>query len=104
MTVSRLEKLQGMAAKRPDDPFALYGLAMEYRSAGRQAEAASTFQDLLQHHPQYTAAYLHFGRTLLELGQEAEAERVYRSGIEVCAGTGAEHARSELEEALELMS
>ncbi len=97
---TRLEKLQEMATRKPDEAFPLYGLAMEYKTAGRHQEAAKTFQSLLEHHPTYTPAYLHYGRTMLELGEEAEAERIYRDGIQRCERANQQHAKEELQQAL----
>ncbi len=99
MSSVRLDRLKEMAARRPDDPFALYGLAMEHKSLGELREAARIFQNLLKHHSQYTAAYLHYGRALLELGDETAARQVFHQGIEACRRVGADHALSELEEA-----
>src|SRR5690349_15606359 len=92
--------LQAFAAQRPQDPFPRYGVAMEYKNAGRLEEARAAFEALLQAHPTYTAAYLHAGNTLLAMGRADGARAMYTRGIEACARAGDAHARGELEGAL----
>jgi tetratricopeptide (TPR) repeat protein len=96
----RLDMLLEFVKNRPDDPFPRYGLAMEYKNLRRLEDASRTFTELLSRHPEYTAAYLHAGNTLLELGQREQARAVYETGIAACARKGDQHARGELESAL----
>ena len=98
--MSRIETLKGFISQRPADPFPRYALALEYKNAGRLDEARATFEELLQAHPAYTAAYLHAGNTLLALGRRDDARAVYTRGVEACARAGDAHARGELEGAL----
>jgi len=92
--------LKKFVTARPDDPFPRYGLAQEYKNAGRLAEAREEFVALMREHPDYTAGYLHAGNVALALGDRAEARGIYERGIEVCARRGDAHARGELEGAL----
>jgi tetratricopeptide (TPR) repeat protein len=98
--MSRIETLKGFVAKRPADPFPQYGLALEYKNAGRLTEAVETFDALMEKHPTYTAAYLHAGNTLVALGRVEDARAVYTRGLEACAKGGDGHARGEIEGAL----
>ena len=100
MATNRLEILKGMAAANPNDIFARYGLAMEYRNAGDLEAAVREFRALMAAHPDYAATYLHAGQTLERLGRLEEARAVYRQGIEVTARIGDRHACAELEAAL----
>ena|ERR671924_177771 len=102
--ISRVDALLGFIAQKPGDPFPQYALALEYKNAGRLDEAWATFDALMKGLPDYTAAYLHAGNTLVALGRKAEAADVYRRGIEVCVRRGDAHARAELEGALETLS
>jgi hypothetical protein len=63
-------------------------------------EARGEFETLMRDHPDYTAAYLHAGNVLLELGERAEARAVFERGIEACRRRGDGHAMSELAGAL----
>jgi predicted Zn-dependent protease len=101
---SRIEMLKGFIAQRPTDPFPRYALALEYKNAGRMEEARETFDALMAAHPDYTAAYLHAGQTLIAIGRADDARAVFTRGIEACARRGDAHARGELEGALALLS
>jgi len=100
LTKSRIDTLKGFIANRPSDPFPRYGLAQEYKNAGRLAEARDEFVALMTAHPDYTAAYLHAGNVHLALGDRAEARAVYERGIAACLRRGDSHAKGELEGAL----
>ena len=100
MSTSRLEMLKSFVSSNPADPFPRYGLALEYRNQGQLEEAAATFRELLERSPDYTAAYLHAGNTLVALGRPDEARAVYQAGVAACAQKGDLHARGEIEAAL----
>lgn len=103
MASTRLELLKDMVAQRPNDSFLRYGLAMEYRNSGDLEAAMHEFQSLMAADPDYAAAYFHAGQTLERLGKLDEAREIYRKGIEVTSRKGDQHARSELEGALDLL-
>ena len=98
--MTRIETLLGFIRSNPQDPFPRYALALEYKNAGRLDEARTTFDALMSDKPDYTAAYLHAGNTLLALGLREEARAVYQRGVEACVQRGDSHARGELEGAL----
>jgi tetratricopeptide (TPR) repeat protein len=100
MAFSRIDALLGFIQQKPQDPFPRYALALEYKNAGRLDEARATFDALMSAHPDYTAAYLHAGNTLLALGLRDDARAVYQRGVEACVRRGDAHARGELEGAL----
>jgi len=97
MAFSRIDTLLGFIRQKPSDPFPKYALALEYKNAGRMEEASSMFAELIGAHANYTAAYLHAGRTLVALGRTAEARALWERGMEVCFAQGDSHARSELQ-------
>jgi predicted Zn-dependent protease len=103
MEKSRLEKLQEFVAASPTDSFVRYGLAQEYLNQGQAAQAVEQFRELLRFNPDYAAAYFHLGQSLEKLGQADDARAAYREGIAVTGRLGNEHARSELQAALELL-
>jgi len=103
MARTRLEILKNMVAQKPGDSFLRYGLAMEYRNAGDLESAVREFDGLIAVDPDYGAAYFHAGQTLERLGRLEEARQMYLSGIEVTARQGNQHARSELQGALDLL-
>jgi tetratricopeptide (TPR) repeat protein len=89
-----------MVAANPNDAFARYGLAMEYRGAGDLEGAVREFGVLIAAQPDYAASYLYLGETLERLGRTEEARAVYRQGIEVTTRAGDRHACEQLEAAL----
>lgn len=103
MASTRLEILKNMVAERPEDSFLRYGLAMEYRNSGDNERAMDEFNSLMASAPDYVPAYFHAGQTLERLGRSEDAREVYRRGIEAATRKGDQHARSELEGALDLL-
>ena len=103
MASSRIDILNSMLAQNPNDSFARYGLAMEYRNRGELGRAMEEFRALTAADPDYSAAYFHGGQTLERLSQMEEARQWYERGIEVTARKGEGHALSELRTALELL-
>ena len=98
--MSRIEALLGFIRANPKDPFPRYALALEYKNSGRLDDARTTFEALMAADPDYTAAYLHAGNTLVALGLRDEARAIYQRGVEACLRRGDTHARGELEGAL----
>lgn len=92
-----------MLAQNPRDSFARYGLAMEFANAGQLEQAVAEYRTLLEHNPDYAAAYYHGGQALEKLGRIDEAREMYQRGIDTTARTGDQHTRSELEAALDML-
>jgi|ERR1039458_3066274 Tfp pilus assembly protein PilF len=103
MASSRIDILNSMLAQNPNDSFARYGLAMEYRNRGDLPRAAAEFRALTAADPDYSAAYFHGAQTLERLGQIEEARQWYQRGIEVTTRKGERHALGELQAALDLL-
>jgi tetratricopeptide (TPR) repeat protein len=98
--MDRIATFRSFISKSPTDPFPRYGLAMELKGQGRLDEAWAAFEELIAQFPDYVATYLMAGGTLVALGRKGEAADVYRKGIEVAQRRGDQHARRELEGAL----
>lgn len=96
----RLLMLESITSSGKADPFAWYGLGMEYRRAGRVGDALATFEKLRGLHPEYLPMYLMAGQMLIE-DQRVEAARQWlEAGIELARSQAATHALGELESAL----
>ncbi len=95
--------LEQILTHNPADRLARYGLAMEYARQGRDEQAVEQYRALLEADPDYSAAYFHGGQALERLGRIEEAKELYRRGIEVTGRKGEQHARTELETALDLL-
>lgn len=100
MAVDRVATFRSFIAKKPDDPFPRYGLAMELRTRGDLEGATAAFDELIQLFPDYVPSYLMSGGVLAELGRRADAIARYQRGIEVATKKGDHHAKGELESAL----
>jgi tetratricopeptide (TPR) repeat protein len=103
MPANRMEVLRSMVEQNPRDSFARYGLAMEYAKQGDLEQAIAEYGVLLEHNPDYAAAYFHGGQALEKLGRVEDARAMYQKGIEVTSRSGDLHTRSELEAALDML-
>lgn len=103
MSTDRLEILKTMLTQNPQDSFARYGLAMEYSKRGDLETAITEFKILLEHNPDYAAAYFHGGQALEKLGRVQDARDFYEKGIAVTTRSGDRHTQSELQAALDLL-
>src|ERR1700730_4741558 len=103
MATNRLEVLRSMVEQKPTDSFSRYGLAMEYVNTGDLLSGLDEFVKLLEHNPNYAAAYFHGAQTLEKLGRIDEAKGLYRRGIEVTSAIGDDHTCSELQAALDML-
>jgi len=101
---TRREMLEEVLAKKPEDAFARYGLAMECMNSGDAAAADAHFGHLLEHHAAYVPAYLMYGQFLVREAREDEARKVLTAGIAAAAEARNEHARSEMESLLSEIS
>lgn len=90
-----------MLEKDPANSFTRYGIAMELRSLGRRDEAIEVFTQLIQDDPEYVMAYQHAGYLLRDAGRTAEAEDLFRKGIEIAGKHGNDKALAEMEDALD---
>jgi hypothetical protein len=97
---SRRQMLEEFVAAKPNDAFALYGLAMECANTGDAAAADLHFKSLIGSHPDYVAAYFQYGQFLARSGRADEARSALTTGIATARRTGDDHARSEMEGAL----
>ena len=98
---TKLDRIKAYAASHPTDPFARYGLAMEYKNTGETDQAIAAFATLQAEFPQYVPAYLMAGYTLVAAGKPDEARAVYEAGLTAARAAGNQHAAGELQNALD---
>lgn len=94
---TRRQMLEEFVAKKPDDAFSRYGLAMECMNSGDPSAADSHFRALIDHNVDYIPAYLMYGQLLARESRNEEARQVLSKGIAAATKKGDEHARSEME-------
>ena len=103
MNTERIAILQSMVEQNPTEPFARYGLAMEYSKSGNLEEAVRQYRAVLEHNESYAAAYFHGGQALEQLGRVEEAREMYEKGIEVTTRSGDMKTRNELQAAIDIL-
>ena len=100
MSTKRLAVLEKMTAAGSKDPFAWYGLAMEYSSLGRIDDALRTFSLLRDLDATYVPMYLMCGTMLAKAGRAEEARGWLTQGLDAARAKGDGHALSELNDAI----
>ena len=89
----RLESLEKLTSSDKADAFAWYGLAMEYKAAGRIDDAERAFTTLREKHPDYVPMYLMAGSMLVDAGRGDDARGWLEEGMERATAAGNAHAR-----------
>ncbi|HXE35005.1 MAG TPA: hypothetical protein VN087_13905 [Verrucomicrobiae bacterium] len=101
---TRRQMLEEFVAKKPDDAFSRYGLAMECMNSGDPAAADGHFRALIERNADYIPAYLMYGQLLARESRNEDARQVLSNGITAASKAGNEHARSEMETLLAELS
>jgi len=99
--MDKVAAFQEILAQNPEDAFARYGLAMEYRQRGEVSQAMEQFDTLRERHPDYSAGYQMAAQTLMAAGRLQEADERLRLGIAAAQRAGNRHAAAEMEEMLD---
>jgi len=94
---TRRQMLEEFVAKKPDDAFSRYGLAMECMNSGDPAAADTHFRAVLDRNADYIPAYLMYAQLLARESRPAEAKQVLITGIAAAAKKGDQHGASEME-------
>jgi Tfp pilus assembly protein PilF len=100
---TRKEMLEEFVAQDPNDSFSRYALALELEKEGDVQEAVPQLRDVISRDPSYVAAYFHLGRLLSQTGLIEEAREAYRRGLDAAIASGDQRARSEMQEAIEML-
>lgn len=100
MTNPRIENLQRMLEKHPDDARLRFGLALEYEKAGRWEDVAHHLEQYLQRTEDEGNAWGRLGAALRRLDRHDEARAAYRKGIEAATRHNHPTMAAEFEEVL----
>jgi predicted Zn-dependent protease len=95
--VDKVVAFKEILLQNPQDAFARYGLAMEYRQRGETDLAMEEFDALQQSHPDYTAGYQMAAQTLIAAGKNQEAAARLQAGVASAQRTRNQHALAEME-------
>jgi predicted Zn-dependent protease len=99
----RLLYLEKITSEGSTDPFAWYGLALEYKTLGRVDDALRTFEALREKQADYVPMFLMCGQMLADAGR-AEARAWLEAGIACAKAKHDTHALGELEAALDALA
>jgi len=99
--MDRIEKIQSLLQKSPDDNFLRHALALEYIKAGNDIAAKNLFEEILNTHPDYIGSYYHLARLLERNGETQLAIHWYEKGMAAAKNAGDSHAYNELQSAYE---
>jgi Tfp pilus assembly protein PilF len=91
--LANLEKLMGSPR---DGALLRFSLGNEYLKVGEVAKAVEQFREAVTRDPNYSAAFKLLGKTLADLGREAEALETYKQGIKVAEARGDKQAAKEM--------
>jgi len=100
---TRREILEEFVAQDPDDSFSRYALALELEKEGRERDAVPQLREVISRDSAYVAAYYQLGRLLAQSGSPDEARDVYNRGLVAATAAKDQRARSELQEAIEML-
>jgi Tfp pilus assembly protein PilF len=99
--MERINKLKAFLLQQPNDSFLQHALALEYIKIGDDDEARLLFENILGRDPLYVGTYYHLAK-LLERQKEFDgAITVYENGIKAAKQAGDNHAKNELQMALD---
>lgn len=101
MTNPRIENLERMLEKHPDDARLRFGLALEYEKAGRWEDVAVQLERYLRETEDEGNAWGRLGEALRRLGRGEEARAAYRHGVEAATRHHHPTMAAEFEEILE---
>ena len=96
----RLAYLEKITSEGSNDPFAWYGLALEYKTLGRIDDALRTFETLRAKTPDYVPMYLLCGQMLVDAARDGAREWL-EAGVAAAKAKRDTHALGELEAALD---
>lgn len=98
--MGRIEQLEALLAKEPDDAFLNFGMAIELAKAERYEESLARFDRVVASDPNYVAAHHHKAKTLITMGDIDRAKTELEKGVAQAAACGEMHAKGEMEELL----
>ena len=99
--MDRIAKLTEMLQTSPSDSFLKHALGLEYNKLGYLDEAIDWFSNVIDTEPEYLGTYYHLAKSYEKKGQLNEAISIYNRGIEIATKLRDQHAKNELQMALE---
>jgi Tfp pilus assembly protein PilF len=101
--MTRLQQLEEMLSKEPNDSFLNYALALEYAKINEVEKAIIIIEAVLSRDENYLGAYYQLGKYYEQTLQPEKAVDVYQKGIEIAQKHKNAKALGELKEALQML-
>ena len=92
-----------MLERDPNDTFLIYGIALEYKKLGDAKQAIEYLDRVIAADAGYCYAYHQKGLVHESTGDVEAAKSAYRAGVAAATKRGDEHARSEIQAALDML-
>jgi len=99
----RLERLEQLIARGTQDPFVRYARALELRGMGELEQALAALEEVRGMHPDYVPTFLMAGQIAVDLERKEQARAWLEQGLVAAKTARDEHARSELQSALDAL-
>ena len=99
--MERIEKIKEMLAANPSDSFLLHALGLEYIKIGELNLSKQSFEQVLVSNVNYIGTYYHLAKVNELLNEIKEAILIYEKGIIVANQLKDNHAKNELQMALD---
>lgn len=100
MSTNRMELIEEMLEKNPDDTFLNYAAALEYKKDNENEKAINMFRRIIDKDPEYLPTYYQLGKLLEEKNKTQEAIDFYKRGRELAKKKNDIKTLGELSEAL----
>ena len=100
-TNKRLTMFDKLIAQGTRDPFVRYARALELRGLGELETALQALSEVRALHPDYVPTFLMAAQVATQLDRFDEARSWLTQGLDVATASRDEHARSELQAALD---
>jgi hypothetical protein len=95
--------LEKLIEKGTTDPFVRYARALELRGEGQLEAALAALDEVRSLHPEYVPTFLMAGQIAIALERSDLARSWLTQGIDIAKTARDEHARSELQSALDAL-
>jgi Tfp pilus assembly protein PilF len=97
----RIQKLLELLAASPRDCFLMHALGLEYLKRNEISKSIEYFLRVLHTDNDYVGTYYHLAKAYERVEQQQDAVRTYRQGIQVATKLKDQHAKNELQMALD---
>lgn len=103
MNTSRLEQLNALLEKRPNDPFLWHAKGLEYARDEDWEQALTCYKKAIMLDENHVGTYYQLGKAFEATGQLEIARNTYQSGISIAGKLSDHHTKGELQTALMLL-